>query len=281
MALRFPAFETSTVVLRPEWRLASDLAMATWIKLCCQCSAVENGGSFGGAASWGEREWLSVANVTVAGVSAAVTENLCKWDGDSLLVMGYDNASESKVEKLRTNGQRGGRPRKSRKPNGFQKDKPDGSAKPKPLSSPFLSSPILTLPNPSPNGEVGAEKPAAPAAPTAKDFIAGFVEARKVFYAGETYRPTPRDAGAAKQLASNHSELLAEWAAVCRRYFACGKEFYRTERHPLSLLVSGLNAFTGEVKGPDPPNGKRRDVSVGHFAAPGPEFKYPSGDQEL
>ena len=274
MALRFPAFASETIS-RPEWAFADPMAFTAWVKLCVACGNYENGGEFGGAVTWDDGQWLMIARVTKGGVDAAVAAKLCIWRGDTLVVNGYEVESEQKVQRRRSigkvNGKNGGRPKRVLVSDGKPVTKT--GRKRHLISSHYITDHSI------PNGI--ESKPAAPAAPTAQDFIAGFVEARKAFYAGETYRPTPRDAGAAKQLASNHAELLAEWAVICRRYFACGKEFYRTERHPLSLLVSGLNAFTGEVKGPDPPNGKRRDVSVGHFAAPGPEFKYPSGDQEL
>lgn len=120
MALRFPAFEIATLRQGP-WLRATDGAFSTWVKLCCRCAEDENGGALGGARTWDERMWLVMANVTPAGIEEAVAAGLCCWDGDTLIVMSYDQRAQTKVQTLRNNGdfghlgaehgKKGGRPR--------------------------------------------------------------------------------------------------------------------------------------------------------------------------
>ncbi len=271
--MRFPAV-TNATVRSAQWIAANELAGWTWTKLCFRASEDENGGRFGGASTWGESIWLPMANVTMAGIEAAVEAGLCHWEGDTLVVRGYDVTSDKKLATIRKNGRKGGRPKKpTEKPNGFQESKPN--AKPPSLPSPSSPSPTLPL------QKKENTEPASPELPTARDFIGVFCEEWESAYGGEKYRPTPRDAGKAKAIAAETPEVFAEWRAIARRYVRTSKLYYLEARHPLHLLVGALNEFTGEVRATSPPNGKPRDVKVGHFAAPGPEFRYPSGEQKL
>ncbi len=68
--------------------------------------------------------WSSLAMVTESQVAAAVAAGLCDWRGADLVVHGYDAIAEGKVKACRTNGRRGGRPRKERKTQAEPNDKP-------------------------------------------------------------------------------------------------------------------------------------------------------------
>lgn len=249
--MRFPAVANSTI-RSAQWIAASDMAIAAWTKLCFRASEDENGGRFGGASTWSESIWLPMANVTKAGIDAAVSAGLCSWEGDALIVNGYDRGSDKKLATMRKNGTKGGRPRKPNgKPNGFHDAKPN----PKPLSSPSPSLPVLTLPNPSPYGEGEQKTPAAPA-PTGQSFIAVFVEEWQLGYRGESYEVVPADAGAAKQLAEKKPHLFPKWRDMCRRFVGSPKAFYAESRHPLHLMARAINEWTGEVRATSPPNGR-------------------------
>ena len=162
--LRFPAFENQTI-RRSEWALASDLALATWLRVATQAAIAENGGRFVGAASWDDRAWTVMAGVSKAGVDATVEAGICTWADDALVVVGYETKAETIVQQRRENGRLSpGRPPekegKNRAANragkrtgrhaGNRADNHTGNRARKALSSPSLSRssplPILSLP---------------------------------------------------------------------------------------------------------------------------------------
>lgn len=68
-------------------------------------------------------------------------------------------------------------------------------------------------------------------------------------HAPAKYLVTPKDRGQAKLLAENCSTLSEnEWRAACARYVRSGEKFFASARHPLALLVGGLNQFTADAK---------------------------------
>jgi hypothetical protein len=165
--LRFPAFENQTLK-RPEWALASDLALATWLKCATQSALAENGGRFPGASSWDDRAWSIMAGVSAAGVEAAVAAGICRWEDDVLLVVGYEVKAEAIVQQRRAHGRLSpGRPPKGAGKNhaGSHTDNRTGNRAPnrarKALSSPSLSLPSLARPrsDSSESGSAGSKPP--------------------------------------------------------------------------------------------------------------------------
>ena len=112
------------------FRGASPVIRATWMCLLAWCYEQENGGRIAGAAEWGDRRWQQTLAVTKDEVHAA-GDGLWWWDGDDLVVLGYDepyvakhgkaargraslggqSTSERKIQASRANGTQGGRPK--------------------------------------------------------------------------------------------------------------------------------------------------------------------------
>jgi hypothetical protein len=145
---------------------ASTAALGAWLRLYSYGAELEAGGLIPGAAGHDDRRWLSLAMVTRAEVEDAVAAGLCEWRGDDLAIGGYDVDGEAKVHACRLNGKSGGRPPKTKaEPGGKPSGKPNGNhavspglTQEKPLSSPFLSPPLLSSPSPtSPRTGTGAE----------------------------------------------------------------------------------------------------------------------------
>jgi hypothetical protein len=127
--VRFPAFENVTLS-RPEWIVASPLALSTWTRLACRSSVMETGGVFSDAAPWTDAMWIPLANVTREGVEAAVAAGLCCWAGNDLHVEGWDQSAQVKVDVARSNGRfgvLGGRPKAKANPEGSAVRNPVGS----------------------------------------------------------------------------------------------------------------------------------------------------------
>jgi hypothetical protein len=113
---------------------------ATWLKLSRYCIGQENGGTIKTSPDWGDRRWQQVFRVTFKEARRACS--LWHWDGDDLVVHFYPADKESEVkakrELARTNGQRGGRPRKTyagsenetnKKPTSVNSPKAEGNGK--------------------------------------------------------------------------------------------------------------------------------------------------------
>jgi hypothetical protein len=84
---------------------------ATWLKLTRYCAGQENGGRIITDPSWGDRRWQQVFRVTLQEVQRPCP--LWSWDANVLTVAFYPIEAEEKVRINRTNGNRGGRPKKN------------------------------------------------------------------------------------------------------------------------------------------------------------------------
>jgi len=88
---------------------------ATWLKLSRYCIGQENGGIIKTSPDWGDRRWQQVFRVTLKEARRACS--LWHWDGCDLVVHFYPDDKEAEVkakrELARTNGQRGGRPKRT------------------------------------------------------------------------------------------------------------------------------------------------------------------------
>lgn len=90
------------------------LAMrGVWLQLCIFCAKEENGGQISGAVHWDDTDWLMSGGLKKKDISAAKSANLVSWNGDSLVVFGYDKTGEDKCVASRTAGKLGGRPKRS------------------------------------------------------------------------------------------------------------------------------------------------------------------------
>lgn len=88
---------------------------ATWLCLLRYCIGQENGGIIADCREWGDRKWQQLVRVTKK--EAMRQCDLWAWDGDNLIVWGYPVEKEDEIqqkrERAKTNGAKGGRPKKT------------------------------------------------------------------------------------------------------------------------------------------------------------------------
>lgn len=114
-------------------------ALGAWFRLQEYCTSDgQESGRLSGAKHWKLREWFVRANISTSELDAVIAAKLARWDGDDLIVEGFDSDGASKVKILRKNGKfgpRGGRPKTHRvsennpkglglKPSGFENETP-------------------------------------------------------------------------------------------------------------------------------------------------------------
>ncbi len=99
---------------RREFVRASHVARSSWLQVYGYACALEKRGRIHACAGFADREWLRHASVTCDEVQAVVDAGLARWDGDDLIVEGYDLKGEKTVKIIRANGGKGGRPPKVR-----------------------------------------------------------------------------------------------------------------------------------------------------------------------
>ena len=88
---------------------------ATWLCLLRYCIGQENGGIIADCREWGDRKWQQLIRVTK---KEAVREcDLWSWEGRDLIVWGYPVEKEEEIQlkrdRAKTNGAKGGRPKKT------------------------------------------------------------------------------------------------------------------------------------------------------------------------
>jgi hypothetical protein len=121
------------ILRQPPALLADDSVIGAWVRLIAYASEHELGdfdaaGEFieariEGARAWTDRQWGAAINTDLEGVESTIKAGMARWDGQDLLVFGYNLASQKSYDASRTNGKKGGRPPKP-KPDGQPKDEP-------------------------------------------------------------------------------------------------------------------------------------------------------------
>lgn len=140
--------------LREEpWVSAPTIAVGAWVKLVVRASELEvetiplkRGAS---------RAWIVTANVSTSDINSAITAGLAEWRDNGLFVLGFDHDGLQNVERKRENGRLGGRPKTNRLPTGYIRVN-RRQTETEPLSSPLLSSPLLTNMNSAETGKAGS-----------------------------------------------------------------------------------------------------------------------------
>lgn len=96
----------------PRFALADSPARAGWLAALLFAGRTECGGRIAGAQAWGGRQTLVMLKTDRADIDAAVSAGLLSWSpaGELVVEVGFDLAAEQKVQGLRANGSRGGRP---------------------------------------------------------------------------------------------------------------------------------------------------------------------------
>lgn len=161
------------------WLAASIAARGAWVCLAGYCADEENAGRIAGAQGWCSRMWMQLAGLEAHDVATAVAAGLATWEGEDLVVAGYDRIGEEAYQAKRKQAAqisakgvaaraatRTGNPSGSPTPV-TQTDAHAGNPRRNPDPDPILHSPSSssqeeTLPPPSP-GETRAReaKPAA------------------------------------------------------------------------------------------------------------------------
>lgn len=88
-------FMVSTDFIRTQSSTASDAALGAWVRLCSTSAIPLLGGRFEGAKAMRDLDWMRLAQVTRKAVQAVVAAGLAKWDGDDLVLIGYDLHGET------------------------------------------------------------------------------------------------------------------------------------------------------------------------------------------
>ena len=107
------AFVTSS-----DWLLrTSPEAKGWWAALLGHCTREENGGRIAGAARWSAEEWVFAMGKggSVEAVATLVSQELAKWKGDDLIVIGYAASMERDYQLSRAAGKKGAEIKKQRK----------------------------------------------------------------------------------------------------------------------------------------------------------------------
>jgi hypothetical protein len=104
-----------SVLDSPQVLRCDPVRRATWLFLLRYCISQENGGLIEDCAAWGDTSWQQIVRVKLREVRAE--SPLWTWEGNALRVTFYPTEKETEVqakrELARTNGQRGGRPKKT------------------------------------------------------------------------------------------------------------------------------------------------------------------------
>lgn len=130
----------------PEYIGSAPVERATWFNILAYCCEQENGGRLVGAKAWKDRQWQQLCGVTKREVG--MTTRLLKWDGEDLIVDGYNMEKEFEVQQMRAlgssnsaaksaaarvNGANGGRPKTQR---GEHSDNPTETQREEPKPNP-------------------------------------------------------------------------------------------------------------------------------------------------
>lgn len=192
---------------------------------------------------WSDRRWLTRTAVDRVGVRAAVEAGLAEWDGNDLLVHGYDLKGQQAAESHRVAGRKGGRPKGPTRAAQNQEvsqtedqGKNRRETKPEPPALPSPVPPDPTFPHPTePHRIPGCAQPSAGAG------------AQSVVECGSTRLPSPRAQTEIAALESAYPpELVRAVREGCVRGRSCGSmppEVWLRALRKLSTLGSAHAAM--------------------------------------
>lgn len=92
----------------PPFTEAEDDELGTWLRLYAYCAEQENGGRIAGAKRMSARAMMRALGVDAETLQQS-PETLWRWDGDDLLIEGYNHAQEEKCRSLRERAATGGK----------------------------------------------------------------------------------------------------------------------------------------------------------------------------
>ena len=93
----------------PAFVRASHVARSSWLQVYVYAARIEKGGRLPASAEYTDREWLTHAGVTRDEIRASVEAGLLRWDGDDLVIEGYDHEGEATVQAMRNRGRTNGK----------------------------------------------------------------------------------------------------------------------------------------------------------------------------
>jgi hypothetical protein len=130
--------------MRPPAILAGAVARGAWVSVLVYASDIESD-TIVGARQWSDRAWAAATGIESSCIAEAIDAGLLRWDGDDMVVMGFDYDGLKSVKAHRKSGKLGGRPITKPKPNGY----PNGNHVANQNVTPLLSSPSPTDPSPT------------------------------------------------------------------------------------------------------------------------------------
>lgn len=128
-------------LLEGTWLALPASLRGFWLQLQAYASAQENGGRIAGAKSWRSPQWLMTlgAGGKPATITALVSEGLARWDGDDLVIVGYDLDAQAGYQRRRESGRQGGQVSAQRR---AQREAEGGA----------VPGPVLSKPSSGPDG---------------------------------------------------------------------------------------------------------------------------------
>lgn len=115
-----------TVLKSAEFLGQEPVDRATWLCLQTYCTLMETGGVVTGCGQWGDRKWQQVVGITKEEAHRACP--LWQWEGDSIILWGYNHFEEERIKTLRSRASEAGKSSGARRSN--QTVQPDGSTEP-------------------------------------------------------------------------------------------------------------------------------------------------------
>ncbi len=110
-------------------------ALGAAVCLLATCARAENGGRIAGAKAMSARALVLLANVTATDLAAVVSAGLATWDGEDLVMGGYDHQGEA-VLRGRSKGGKTRAASATRRPDGSYASSPGSIPGSIPASSP-------------------------------------------------------------------------------------------------------------------------------------------------
>lgn len=227
---------------------ASNEVLGAWVRMQSYASSDEvESPRLAGAFTWNERRWLVACQVSTDDAAAVVAAGLARWDGDDMVLEGFDADGLAAIKARREGGKLGGRPPRKTSPKPQVKVRGNlGKTSGEPLSSPLLSFPLPTKAEQEKIPPGGAGKPRDKAAdPRAQRFIAIFCEEWRARH-GSQYRPGASQRGALLTMLRDYPNLTDDaWRAFCARSQASGRpmELGQLARNLNTVNAGGQRSF--------------------------------------
>lgn len=86
---------------------ADDAALGAWVRLHAYCAPRLNGGRMVGAKAWTKDTAVRVCGVTRRAIDSVVAAGIAEWDGEDLVLRGYDGAGEQLWQRKSHGGKTG------------------------------------------------------------------------------------------------------------------------------------------------------------------------------